>query len=597
MSARTIAHAFLERAAAHPERLAFDARFAGGPSSVTWGEWGAASEACAAALIAAGHRPGDRVAILAGNGILWPVADLGILIAGGVSVGVYPTSAPGQVAQVLADSGAAIVFCDSAEQVAKVRAVSGSVPALRTLVGPGEGAVEWDRWLASGAGGAGGRAADRAAVRARLGELRPELDAVLVYTSGSTGEPKGARLSHRCLVASAASIRETLGLTEVDTALSFLPYSHASERVFGLYTRILCGMSAALVRDHNELGAAARAFGPTVLGGLPRFFEKACESLRAEERAATGADAERWSRVLELGRRRSLLRRAGGAFPAELEAEWRDRGGPLFARLAEHFGGRVRLATSGGAAFPLEVAEYLDALGMTVLGAYGLTEHLCGAFNRPDDYAFDSAGPPMPGTEITIAADGEILIRRCDLTFSGYHGRPGETRAAFTEDGRWLKTGDLGAFGPDGRLRVTGRKKELIALSTGKKVAPLPIEARLVDEPLISQAVLYGEGRKFVSALLALRRPAVEEWARQRGLEMGFADLLEHPDLVASVQEAVDRVNATVSRPETVRRFIVLERELSVDHDELTPTLKVRRPVVTARYGPRLDTLYNGQGR
>lgn len=597
MSAPTIVSVFLERVAAHPERTAFDATFAGGSPSVTWGEWGEAAEACAAALIRDGHRPGERVAILAGNGILWPVADLGILLAGGVSVGVYPTSAPGQVAQVLADSGTVIVFCDAPEQVAKVRSVESAVPALRAIVGPGAGAVDWEVWRGAGRPGAADRPEHRTEIDARVAALHPDDDAVLIYTSGSTGEPKGARLSHRCLVASAESIRDTLGLEERDTSLSFLPYSHASERVFGLYTRILCGMSAAIVRDHNELGAAARAFGPTVLGGLPRFFEKASEALAAEQRSATGAEAERWARVQELGRRRSLLRRTGGALPAELEAEWRERGAPLFARLAEHFGGRVRLATSGGAAFPLEVAEHLDALGMTVLGAYGLTEHLCAAFNRADQYTFDSAGPPMPGTEIRIAPDGEILIRRCDLTFSGYHGRTADTRAAFTSDGRWLKTGDLGELGPDGLLRVTGRKKELIALSTGKKVAPLPIEARLVEEPLISQAVLYGEGRKFISALLALRRPLVEEWARARGLEMDYADLVAHPALAADVQAAVERVNAHVSRPEMVRRFIVLERELSVEHDELTPTLKIRRPVVTERYAARLDTLYNGQDR
>jgi long-chain acyl-CoA synthetase len=276
--------------------------------------------------------------------------------------------------------------------------------------------------------------------------------------------------------------------------------------------------------------------------------------------------------------------------PATLEAEWRGVGEPFFARARGLFGGRVRRATSGGATLPAEVAEYLDALGITVLGAYGLTEHLCVAMNRPDAYRFDAAGPPMPGTETRIAADGEILVRRGDLSFAGYRGRPEETRAAFTADG-WLLTGDLGERLPDGSLRVTGRKKELIALSTGKKVAPLPIEAALAQDPWIGQAMLYGEGRRFVSALISLRPSMLRRWSE--GAAPVPADgVLRHPDLLNVVQEVVDRVNARLSRTEQIRRFVVLGRELTAEHGELTPTLKLRRGVVAEKFRDELDALY-----
>ena len=383
-----------------------------------------------------------------------------------------------------------------------------------------------------------------------------------------------------------------LGLREDDTSLSFLPFCHAAERVFGLHTRIVYGMGAGLVPDHTRLWEAARAYGPTLFGGVPRFFEKVWEELYAERETAPLRHRERWSRVLELGRERSRLRRSGLPVPPELERDWRDLGEPVFARVREAFGGRVRLATSGGAAFPVHVAEDLDALGLPVLGAYGLTEHLCVAFNRPDRYTFDSAGPPMPGTELGIAEDGEVLVRRGALTFSGYHARPGESAAAFTADGEWLLTGDLGAVGADGMLRITGRKKELIALSTGKKIAPLPIEERLARHPWVEQVVVLGEGRKYVSALLALRRPLVEAWARGRGIGAGFGELVAHPAVRAELQCAVDAANAALSRPEQVRRFDILERPLSVEADELTPTLKVRRTVVAQRYRERLDALY-----
>ena len=590
----TLLRIFAERAAAHPERVALRVLAGDGRDreAITWGQWLARCREVAGALVAGGLQPGQRVAVLAGNGPLWPVADLGIQMAGGVSVGIYPTSAPAQLRQVLADSGAVAVMVDRHEQMEKVRAVRAELPGLRTVVSEqaAPDALPWEALLRSGTDAlAAGGAAE---VGRRTGAASPEDDAILIYTSGSTGEPKGARISHGCLLASADSIRGTLGLTEADRSLSFLPFCHAAERIFGLYTRIACGMEAGLVEDHARVWEAAQAFGPTLFGGLPRFYEKVYEALRAEEISSTGTERDRWRRVLELGGARSRLRRQGAPVPEALEDEWRTLGEPVFARVRRHFGGHVRLATSGGAALPREVAEHLDALGLTVLGAYGLTEHLCAAFNRPDRYAFDSAGPPMPGTEIGIADDGEILLRRGALTFAGYHGRPEESRDTFSADGEWLLTGDLGFVGEDGCLRVTGRKKELLALSTGKKVAPLPIEAELLRDPLIGQAMLVGEGRRYVSALLVPRRAVALGWAREHGLELEYPALLEHPELRARLQRTVDAVNAGLSRTERIRRFLVLEREFSAERDEMTPTLKVRRPVVLEHYGPQLDALY-----
>ncbi|HEU0014357.1 MAG TPA: AMP-binding protein, partial [Longimicrobium sp.] len=371
-----------------------------------------------------------------------------------------------------------------------------------------------------------------------------------------------------------------------------------------------CGLSAAWLRAYvnpeaerarlacadrrvGRVFEAARAYGPTLFGGLPRFYEKAAEQLRAEQAAAGNGERPRWERTLVLGRERSRLRRAGQAVPTELEEEWRTVGAPVLARAAALFGGRMRLATSGGAALPTDVAEYLDALGISILGGYGLTEHLCAAFHRPHRYAFDSAGPPMPGTELRIAGDGEILVRRGGLTFSGYHGRAADTRAAFTADGAWLRTGDLGTIGEDGALRVTGRKKELIALSNGKKVAPLPIESALALQPWIHQAMLYGEGRRFLSALLVVRRPMVEAWARDHGHDPDDPALLHDPRLHAAVQASVERVNEGLSNPERVRRFVLLGRGFTIEGDELTPTLKLRRTAIAQKHRAALEALYH----
>ncbi|HSK20651.1 MAG TPA: AMP-binding protein [Longimicrobiales bacterium] len=594
MSGATVVQEFAARVAAMPERVALDLLSAGGASAdteLTWSDWDDASRAFAAALIRAGVQRGEAVAILADNDLLWPIADIGTLRAGCVSVGIFPTSPSTQISAVLASCGARVVVAGSAPHVAAVAdAVAGARSGVSIISpavtgrAPG-GHIGWSAWLDSGR-----TALADSAVRDELSSREAAVDAddlaALIYTSGSTGEPKGARLRHRYLIASARSIGKVLGLDASDRSLSFLPYSHSAERIFGHYTRICFGMTTGLVPDHTKLWDAARVFQPTIFGGLPRFYEKLVEGLHDE------LDSDAGERTLALGRERSRLRRAGREVPAELESEWRREGAGFIDALRARFGGALRHATSGGAMLMPAVAETLDALGITVLGAYGMTEHLCVAFNRPDHYAFDAVGSAMPGTEIRIAADGEILVRRCALTFDGYHDDPAATAAAFTDDGEWLRTGDIGTLDAHGMLRVTGRRKELIALSTGKKVAPLPIEARLTQTPWIGQAVLYGEGRRFISALLTLRRALLEQWASARGVAAEWPALLQHPDVLSEVTRAIEEVNRDLSGPERVRRFVLLDRDLSSAHDELTPTLKIRRDVIAHQFRDRFDALY-----
>lgn len=571
---------------------------AGAGRTLTWREWSAASRTFASALVEDGHRPGERAAVWADNRLEWPVADLGILRAGMAAIGVYPSSAPRQVSRLLEDASATVLVVDTPERLRVGLDAMEELPSLRRVVAalgtrPMGRAVGWQGWLEAGREALRGRDGTGDELASRGAALRPGDDAVLIYTSGTTGEPKGARVSHRCVLASARSIRDALGLTEDDTALSFLPFSHAAERIFGLYTRVLCGMEAGLVGDPGEIWDAARSYRPTLFGAVPRHFEKLHQRLLERREAADDAERRRWDEALELGRRRSRIRREGGEVPEELESRWRERGGPLLDEARELLGGRVRRLTSGGGRLSPDVGEDLDALGLTVLGAYGLTEHLCVACNRPERYDFESSGPPMPGTELKIASDGEIQVRRGDLTFSGYLGRPEATREAFTDDGEWLRTGDLGRVDDRGFLRVTGRKKDVIALSTGKTVAVGPIESALAEDPLLQAAVVAGDGRRFVSAVLAPRREAVERWARERGIDgERFQAVLRRPELRERLQEGVDRVNASLSRTESVREIVVLERELSADAGDLTPTGTVRRTRLLDEVRDRLESLY-----
>lgn len=546
----TIPVEFLDRTSRHPDRIAMTHYAASGEvTPMSWKDWRDSSLAFAAALAESAARDTGAVAILAANNFVWPVADLGTILSGRTSVGIYPTSSSVQIEKMLADSAAGVLVTDDPAQLAVVLEMKERLPGLRVIVAScatsDPRVIAWNEWLEIGRQAKLARPGLAESLIATALDIDRDDPAIIIYTSGSTGEPKGAVLSHGCVSASARCIAETLGLVESDTTLSFLPFSHAAERITGLYTRIHRGMGTALIEDAASLWDVARSFRPTIFGGLPRYYEKLHRLAAAEGRTAM-----------------------------------------------EILGGRVRLATSGGAALPVPISEGLAGSGITVLGAYGLSEHLCVAFNRPGDATFDTSGTAMPGTEIRIAADGEILIRRSELTFSGYHNLPEATSAAFTGDGEWLCTGDLGAVDAAGRLRITGRKKELLALSNGKMVAPLPIEAQLAAHPLISHAVLHAEGQKFVSALIALRPESLEAWARNEGIDSLHEDLASHPRVTDEIQRAVDAVNATLSRAESIKRFVTIGRELSVAASELTPTHKVRRNAVIAKFSAELEALY-----
>jgi long-chain acyl-CoA synthetase len=560
--ADTTVHILLERARRSGEVEAIRELAAGGApadEALTWGEWARRSRGCAAALVDMGLEPGDRVAILAGNRMVWPIAEFGSLMAGLVTVGVYPTSTASQIREVLADCQPRVVITGDAEQHARVEeAMAGMPPLMLVTADSATHAVSWESLLDGGMRLLDSDAKCGVELETRLGGIEPATLAALVYTSGSTGQPKGAMLSHRYLLASAESIRQTLGLVPDDRSLSVLPFCHAGERVFGLHTRVFVGMSGALVADYRLLWDAARSYRPTLVGGVPRFYEKLHDSLTAAAIDADRAEDEAWKR------------------------NW----------IQAAIGGAVRLATSGGAMLNPRVAADLSAVGLPVLGAYGLTEHLCVAFNRPERHSFSNVGLPMPGTELRIADDGEVMVRRSALSFSGYWGKLNETAAAFTGDGEWIFTGDFGSLDADGSLAITGRKKELIALAAGKKVAPLAIEARLVSEPWISQAVCYGEGKHYLTALISLRRDLVEQWAHESSIEGDYEAILGHPELLRLVSLMVDRVNETVAPPERVRRFTLLDRDLSVEAGELTETLKLRRSMIAERYRERLESLY-----
>jgi long-chain acyl-CoA synthetase len=469
----------------------------------------------ATALLSLDLKRGATVCILMGNVPEWPIADIGTIIAGGIGVGLYPTSSAEQIAYIINHSDAEFVLVDSHEQLQKVISVREQLPNVRHIIALD---TNYRDFIARGQKE---RARLASSLKERAEGARPDDIAIMVYTSGTTGPPKGACLSHRYIINSVESLRQTIPIYDSDVSFSYLPFCHVAERISGLYNRLYAGASAYFVDDLARLGEYMLEVKPTVFASLPRFFEKI------------------FARIVSDGS----------------------------TNVQDYFGGRVRLLTSGGAPLPLEVAEFFAAAGLPILQAYGLTENVCVAFNRPDHYKFGTVGPPMPGCEVRIADDKEILVRS-EMMFSGYYKAPEETAKMFADG--WLLTGDLGELDEDGFLKIIGRKKELIVTSTGKKVSPMLLENMLKENHLISQAMVYGEGRSYLVALITLNGPVERE----------------------IVQEIVNKVNRRVSSTESIKRFAILDRDFEVARDEITPTGKLKRDVITERFRDVIEKLY-----
>ncbi|HEX8174836.1 MAG TPA: AMP-dependent synthetase/ligase [Pyrinomonadaceae bacterium] len=563
---------------------------------ISWNQFEREAHEFGCALLASGLTRGLSVCILMGNVPEWPVTDVGTICAGGISVGLYPTSSAEQCRYIINHSDAEFVLVDTAFQLEKILSVRPELPKVKAVIALDEEAARshpnvtsYRDFLQVGRDAAAGvmPLMTENALSASADDI-----AIMVYTSGTTGLPKGATLSHRYIINSVESLRETIPVYDRDVCFSYLPYCHVAERISGLYNRLYAGTPAYFVDDLTKLWAYMMEVRPTVFASLPRFFEKVHARIMSDLDRASEEEQRGFREALEVGRQVSRLRQAREAIPEALRAEYEERALPVLARVNDYFGGRLRLATSGGAPLLTEVAEFFDAAGIPILQAYGLTENVCVAFNRPDNYKFGTVGPPMPGCEVRIEEDGEIVVRS-EMMFSGYYKEP-ERTAEVMRDG-WLLTGDLGCMDADGFLRITGRKKELIITSTGKNVAPALIENLIKEHHLISHALLYGEGKSYLVALVTLNQLEAEEYARARGISFeSFAGLTRHPEIVRLVQEIVDSANSRVSSTEAVKRFLILERDLQIELDEVTPTMKLKRSVVTERFGELLEDLYKG---
>jgi long-chain acyl-CoA synthetase len=594
MKYQNIYSLFSERIEQYRGRAVFYVRCEDRWKEISWDCFESDARAFASALIASGLNKGSVIAILMGNVPEWPISDLGTIMAGGVSVGLYPTSSSEQCEYIINHSDAEFVLVDTAAQLEKIQRVRNEMPKVRFVITLDESAAHEDKNVMSYREflQLGNRQAEatKKTVESRAREAKPDDTVIMVYTSGTTGLPKGACLSHRYVINSVESLREVIPFNDSDVAFSYLPYCHVAERITGLYNRLYAGASAHFVDDPTKLWDYILELKPRIFASLPRFFEKVHARIVSDLERSSAEERELFSEVLALGKQISNLRQGKAHIPESVQQQYDAKAQPVIARVKGYFGGRIEFVTSGGAPLPRQIAEFFDAFGIPILQAYGLTENLCVAFNRRDNYKFGTVGPPMPGCSVKIADDEEILVRS-EMMFSGYYKEPDKTAEVLR--GGWLLTGDLGEQDGDGFLKITGRKKELIVTSTGKNVSPALIENLLREHHLISHALIYGDGKSYLVALITLNPIETESYARARNLSYdNFAELSRSAPVNALVHQIVEKVNARVSSTEAIKKFAILDRDLSIEADEITPTLKIKRKVVTERYRDIIAGLY-----
>jgi long-chain acyl-CoA synthetase len=559
-----------------------------GAETVTYPALAMAVREIAAGLIGLGIDAGDRVAILAGTRPEWTLADAGSLCAGATVVPIYQTNSPEECEYVLAHAGVRAVFCEDLAQLAKITAVRAGCPALEHVIlieGSSPDTISLAGLRAAGA------AAGATPVDERLARVAPADIATIVYTSGTTGPPKGCRISHASLLATVAAYDTELELSARELVVYlFLPLAHALARVAQIAVLRAGGTLAFWGGDPQQIVAELAAVRPTHFPSVPRIYEKihAAVVTGVGEQSRPKQLVFRWA--MREGRRRRVAERAGrtpGAL-ATLRHRLADR--LVLARVRAVFGDRLVAALCGAAPISQDVLEFFDACGVLVLEGYGMTETCAAAtLNTRGALRLGTVGQALPGTEIAVADDGEILMAGPHV-FAGYHRDPDATAEIMS--GRWLKSGDLGAIDPDGYLRITGRKKDLIITSSGKNISPENLESALRETRWIASAVVAGDRRSYLVALLTLDPDEAPHLAAELGVASDPASMSRDPRVREAIQRDVDAVNARFARIEQIKRFDLLERDFSQDEGELTPTLKVKRPVVLQHFADRVARLY-----
>jgi long-chain acyl-CoA synthetase len=593
--APNVGRQFFDRVKDSPGREAYRFPRGGDWESVTWQETGDRVTKLAAGLVALGVEPEQRVGIASTTRFEWILADLAVMCAGAATTTVYPSTHTEDVSYILADSECRVVFAEDDEQVEKLVSSRSELPHLSKVVTFEDGAKSDDDWVITLADleklGADLLAEKPSVVEERVDGTSPDDLATLIYTSGTTGRPKGVRLRHSSWTYEGAAIQDQQILSEDDLQFLWLPMAHSFGKVL-LSTQLAIGFATAVDGRVDKIIENLGVVRPTFMGAAPRIFEKAHGRIVTMQQAEGGIKEKLFNRAFAVGLQVDQLKREGKPVPFLLAKQHGLFDKLVFSKIRERFGGRVRFFISGAAALNKDVAEWFHAAGILILEGYGLTETSAGScVNRPEDYRFGTVGKGFTGSEIKIAQDGEVLIKGPGV-MDGYHNMPEQTSEALSDG--WLHTGDIGEIDSDGFLKITDRKKDLFKTSGGKYIAPSSIESRFKAIcPYASQFLVHGNDRNFCVALVTLDPDAMTEWAARNNMAgKSYQDIVDSQKVKDMVGEYVEQLNAKLNRWETIKKWILLDHDLTVESGELTPSMKVKRKVVEENYQNEIDALY-----
>jgi len=580
----------------HPDRPAMRRWGETGWEVLSWTDYRRAVGEVAGGLAELGVGAGEAVGILSANNPEWHLSDLGILVNGSVTVPLYPTSSPTQIAYILGHAEARACFVDTHEQLGKVLQVRDELPRLERLILCGPTRRVGDTFVIQLAE-LRARGAERLAREAswfdqRVGAVGPDDLATIVYTSGTTGPPKGALITHDNIMWTLRNATPPFSIREGERLLSFLPLSHIAERMMSLFLPIAVTGETWFARSLATVAEDLPECRPTIFFAVPRVWEKLREAIEDHIRTLPLPVRLALNRYVSLGLRKVEAEQGGQALTSAARLEYAALDRTLGTAVRQRLGlDRAHVLVSAAAPIHPSVVRWFHAIGLPVIELYGQTE-ACGptTANRPTRNRIGTVGPPLPGVSVRLAADGEILVKGGNVC-QGYFKDPKATADLLDDEG-WMHSGDLGTLDADEYLRVIGRKKDLIITAAGQNVAPQGIESDLCNHPLISQAVVLGDGRRYLSALITLDPEALGRWAQARDKLVDLEALTGDPDVLREVQEAVDEVNLRWSHAEGIRKFRVLAHDLTVADGELTPTLKVRRDAVCKEYAEVIDELY-----
>ncbi len=589
-----VAVQFFGRVAVSPDREAF--RFPRGEAweSVTWKQAGDKVEALAAGLISLGLEPEQRVGIASGTRYEWILADLAIMCAAGATTTVYPTTNAEDTTYILSDSESRIVFAEDDEQIKKLTDNRAELPHVAKVVtfdgaGDGDWIISLDELATLGAA----LLAEKPDVVRHTSEaIGPDQLATLIYTSGTTGRPKGVRLRHSSWVYEGEAIKATGILSQDDLEFRWLPLAHSFGKVL-MSVQMAIGFPAAIDGRVEKIIDNVGVVKPTFMGAAPRIFEKAHGRIVTMQAAEGGAKEKIFINAFKVGLEVQRLERDGKSIPLGLKIKHAIFDKLVFTKIRDRFGGRVRFFISGAAALNSDIAEWFGAAGITILEGYGLTETSAGSFvNRPGANKFGTVGAVFPGSQVKFGDHDEVMIKGPGV-MDGYHNLPEETAKTLTEDG-WLRTGDKGALDEDGHLVITGRIKELFKTSGGKYIAPPAIESKFKAVcPYASQFMVFGDERNYVVALVTLDPDAMDGWAQENGMSgASYTDIVQSEAVHKMVSDYIDDLNSHLNRWETIKKWKLLDHDLSVESGELTPSMKVKRNVVQDNHQALIDEMY-----